>query len=497
MKEIYTSTRDSKKAFTPKQAILNGIADDGGLYIYNDLDTLSLPLQDMMEMDYMQMAETVLHMLLPDFSEEEVTRCVKDAYDGKFRDEAITPVRMLEEDAILELFHGPTCAFKDIGLRMLPQLMRVSLEAHPQENVMILTATSGDTGKAALEGFKDVPRTGITVFYPDAGVSHIQKLQMVTTTGDNTCVCAIKGNFDDAQSNVKKIFNNQELAKELHQEHVTLSSANSINIGRLIPQIVYYIFAYKEMVKQHKITFGDEINFCVPTGNYGNVLAGYYAKSMGLPVHRFIVASNSNNVLFDFLTDGVYDRNRPFYKTTSPSMDILISSNLERLLYYKSGKDAAYIAGLMKDLETKGHYQVSDEILASIRKDFTGGYCNDEDCAHAIKDVYDRHHYVMDPHTAVAYKVMKDYELLDADHKTVLLSTASPYKFAPVVYEAIFQTKDEDEFACMTKLEAQSGAVMPAPLKQLQEMQILHDTLIDKDEMTGFVKQIAGEMFHD
>lgn len=497
MKEIYTSTRDSKKAFTPKQAILNGIAEDGGLYIYDGLDTLSLPLQDMMEMDYMQMAETVLSLLLPDFSEEEVKRCVKDAYEGKFRNEEITPVEMIGDDAILELFHGPTCAFKDIGLRMLPQLMRVSLDANPKENVMILTATSGDTGKAALEGFKDVPRTGITVFYPDAGVSNIQKLQMVTTTGNNTCVCAIDGNFDDAQSNVKKIFNNKELAAKLQEEHVTLSSANSINIGRLIPQVVYYIYAYKEMVKQNRIQFGEELNFCVPTGNYGNVLAGYYSKCMGLPVHRFIVASNSNNVLFDFLKDGVYDRNRPFYKTISPSMDILISSNLERLLYYKSGKDAAYIAGLMKELETSGSYRVRDDILESIRKDFVGGYCDDEACANAIKEVYETYHYVMDPHTANAYKVLKEYEKEDTTHRSVLLSTASPYKFAPVVYESIFATKDEDEFTCMNELETKTGAMMPAPLKQLKEMDVRHTSLISKDAMEDFVQKIAGEMFHD
>lgn len=496
MKEIYTSTRDSKKAFTAKEAILKGIADDGGLYVYDGLDTLTLPLKDMMEMNYMQMAETVLSMLLPDFTEEEVKRCVKDAYDGKFREDAITPVRMVDNDAVLELFHGPTCAFKDIGLRMLPQLMRVSLEAHQDEHVMILTATSGDTGKAALEGFKDVPRTGITVFYPDAGVSNIQKLQMVTTTGDNTTVCAIQGNFDDAQSNVKKIFNNKELAKELAKEHVTLSSANSINIGRLIPQIVYYIFAYKEMVQSGKISFGDKINYCVPTGNYGNVLAGYYAKCMGLPVNRFIVASNSNNVLFDFLKDGVYDRNRPFYKTISPSMDILISSNLERLLYYKSGKDAAYIASLMKDLETKGFYKVSDEIFASVKADFAGGYCDDEACAQAIKEMYEEHGYVMDPHTAIAYKVMKDHEKED-DTPCVLLSTASPYKFAPAVYEAIFGNNDLDEFDCMNQLEEKTGAIIPAPLKELSSMEIRHTALVDKDEMEAFVKTTVKEKFHD
>lgn len=313
----------------------------------------------------------------------------------------------------------------------------------------------------------------------------------------NTTVCAIKGNFDDAQSNVKKIFNNRELAEELAKDHVTLSSANSINIGRLIPQVVYYIYAYKEMVQQKKISFGDEINFCVPTGNYGNVLAGYYAKCMGLPVHRFIVASNSNNVLFDFLKDGVYDRNRPFYKTISPSMDILISSNLERLLYYKSGKDADYIASLMKDLESKGSYKVRQDIYESVKKDFTGGYCDDEACAQAIKDMYEQHGYVMDPHTAVAYKVMKDYEKEDAAHPCVLLSTASPYKFAPAVYEAIFGKGEDDEFACMNQLEANTGAMIPAPLKELSTMEVRHHALVDKDDMEQFVKTTVKEKFHD
>ena len=340
MEKIYTSTRNKALARTPKEAVVKGIAEDGGLFVYDALDTLRLPLQDMMQMTYEQMAETVLQLLLPDFTEEEVKDCVENAYKGKFRDEHITPLHKAGNTNILELFHGPTCAFKDVGLRMLPQLMSKSLQQHPDEHVMILTATSGDTGKAALEGFLDVPRTGITVFYPDEGVSNIQRLQMITTKGSNTCVCAIRGNFDDAQSNVKRIFQNAQLSARLKEKGITLSSANSINIGRLIPQVVYYVYAYKEMVRTKEITFGEKVNFCVPTGNYGNVLAGYYAKLMGLPVNKFIVASNSNNVLFDFLKDGVYDRNRPFYKTISPSMDILISSNLERLLYYKSGKDA-------------------------------------------------------------------------------------------------------------------------------------------------------------
>lgn len=495
MKKIYTSTRNKMLALTPKEAVLKGIADDGGLFVYDGLDTLKLPLKEMMEMDYMAMAEVVLKLLLPDFSEEEVKSCVQDAYANKFRDEDITPLHSSQNTHILELFHGPTCAFKDVGLRMLPQLMSKSLKEHADAKVMILTATSGDTGKAALEGFRDVENTGITVFYPNNGVSNIQRLQMATQEGQNTRVCAIEGNFDDAQSNVKKIFQDSALAKRLSEKNISLSSANSINIGRLIPQIVYYIFAYKEMVAKGHITFGEKINFCVPTGNYGNVLAGYYAKCMGLPVHKFIVASNSNNVLFDFLKDGVYDRNRPFYKTISPSMDILISSNLERLLYYKSGKDAAYIAQLMKDLETKGKYQVSEEIFQSVKEDFVGGYCSDEECAKAIRDFYEESGYVMDPHTANAYKVMKDYEKEDNSCKCVMLSTASPYKFAPAVYEAIFGKADLDEFDCMEELQKKTGAAIPEPLRALKEKAILHEDVIDRDEMNAYAEKIAVEMF--
>lgn len=494
MEKIYTSTRNKMIALSPKEAILKGIAEDGGLYVYDDLDTLKLPLKEMMEMNYEEMAAVVLQMLLPDFSEEEVHACVQAAYHNKFRNEQITPLHHVSDTNVLELFHGPTCAFKDVGLRMLPQLMSKSLKTFGKDRVMILTATSGDTGKAALEGFKDVDNIGITVFYPEAGVSNIQRLQMATQEGKNTCVCAIKGNFDDAQSNVKKIFADQTISKNLAQEHIRLSSANSINIGRLIPQVVYYIFAYKEMIRKNEIKFGEEINFCVPTGNYGNVLAGYYAKCMGLPVHKFIVASNSNNVLCDFLKDGIYDRNRPFYKTISPSMDILISSNLERLLYYKGGKDAAYIATLMKQLEEDGKYQVREDIFESVKKDFYGGYCSDEECACAIKEFYEESGYVMDPHTANAYKVLKDYEKEDATHKSVVLSTASPYKFAPAVYEAIFGKSDLDEFACMEELQKKTGAAIPEPLHALKEKAICHEDVIDKAAMGSYVEAVSKRM---
>lgn len=495
-KKIYSSTRDDHLRKTPKEAILAGIAEDGGLYVYDGLNNLKLPLETMMKQDYATMAKTVLSLLLPDFSEEEVNDCVAGAYYNKFDTAAITPLNLVKDTPILELFHGPTCAFKDVGLRMLPQLMVKAIQSNKQNDVMILTATSGDTGKAALEGFKDVPHTAITVFYPNDGVSHMQQLQMATTTGENTKVCAIKGNFDDAQSNVKRIFQDASLQARLRDQQVCLSSANSINIGRLIPQIVYYIFAYKEMVEQKQITFGEEINFCVPTGNYGNVLAGYYAKCMGLPVKKFIVASNANNVLYDFLTDGVYDKKRPFYKTISPSMDILISSNLERLLYYKSGKDASYIKNLMKQLEEEGRYQVSEELLTSIKEDFYGGYCSDEDCNAAIRSFYESHQYVLDPHTAVGYKVMLDYQKKDST-PCVLLSTASPYKFPEAVLKAIFNEEVRDPFEAIEKLSKQTHTTIPNPLLQLKGASILHRDVIEKDEMSSYVEKTVKEIMHD
>lgn len=497
MDKIYTSTRDKHQSLSGKEAILKGIAEDGGLFVYDGLDALELPLPDMMKMTYEEMAELVLGMLLPDYSQEEIRDCVYKAYHNKFRKKHITPVRTIGDIHILELFHGPTCAFKDLGLCMLPQLMSVSLKTQKKKDVMILTATSGDTGKAALEGFLDVDRIGITVFYPQNGVSQIQYLQMVTTLGKNTCVCAIDGNFDDAQSSVKKIFQNTEFNKRLQSKNIVLSSANSINIGRLVPQIVYYVYAYKEMVNKGEIVCGEKINFCVPTGNYGNVLAGYYAKMLGLPIHTLIVASNENNVVYDFLQTGVYNRNRPFHKTISPSMDILISSNLERLLYYASGKDTTYVKHLMKQLEDTGTYQIKKDILQSIQSTFYGGYCDDAACEKAIHEVYEKTGYVMDPHTAVAYKVMSDYEQKDTTHKTVVVSTASPYKFATAVYKAIFKKHEEDEFYCMEELQKRTKAMIPTPLKNLEHKEISHKSQIKIDEMQEFIDTTIREIFYD
>ena len=492
----YHSTRNENIACSAKEAILQGIADDGGLYVLDEIDKLQLPLEKMMDMNYQQMVEVVFSLLLPDFSVEEIKQCVFEAYTNTFDDEDITPLKTIDDVHILELFHGPTCAFKDVGLQMLPQLMKVSLQKADYKDIMILTATSGDTGKAALEGFKNVDHVGISVFYPHEKVSKMQQLQMETTTGKNTKVCAIEGNFDDAQSNVKSIFQNQMLKAKFKEHQISLSSANSINIGRLIPQVVYYIFAYKEMVKTKQIRFMDEMNVCVPTGNFGNVLAGYYAKCMGLPIKKFLVASNENNVLYDFINTGKYDRNRAFLQTISPSMDILISSNLERMLYYKSNHDCAYVNMLMQDLKTKGYYQVSDTMLASIQKDFYGGYCNNEDCAKTIKACFDDKGYVLDPHTAVGYYVMNEYQKQDMT-PCVLLSTASPYKFAHAICDALALDASDDEFVNMNKVASVSKMTIPTSLKGLQQLPILHHQVIQKEDMEDYVEKVIKEMFYD
>lgn len=495
MEKKYNSTRNRMLQAQPKEAIIEGLASDGGLYVFDDIDKIKLPVKDMMQMDYQQMAKLVLSALLFDFSEDEVAQCVKNAYEGQFDNEEITPVVFSGDDAICELFHGPTSAFKDVGLRMLPQLMSVSLKQKQNAKVMILTATSGDTGKAALAGFQDVDNVGITVFYPDNGVSEIQRLQMITQEGNNTAVVAIKGNFDDAQSGVKRIFHDACFQQQFQQHQTIFSSANSINIGRLIPQIVYYFYSYKRLVEAKRIQFGDQVDFCVPTGNFGNVLAGYYAKMMGLPVHRFIVAANANNVLYDFLTTGIYNRNRPFHKTISPSMDILISSNLERLLYYASDKDAAYVNSLMEELNSYGKYQVKTSVLSKIQSMFSVGFASDEECAAAIKDKYQRDGYVLDPHSACGYAVMK--RVADQQHVCVLMATASPYKFCTGVYEALFDKADPDEFVVMEQLEQKTNTAAPANLKGLKEKKIRHHDVIEIGDMKACVEKKTKELLHD
>lgn len=493
MNNFYTSTRNNTIKISAKDAIQQGFSEDGGLYVFPNFNNVSINIKELKNKSYQDIAKLVLRQLLPDFSDKEISDCVNSAYGSSFDTDEITPVTDVDNFHILELFHGPTSAFKDVGLQLLPQLMKHSIA---NKRVMILTATSGDTGKAALEGFKNSDKIAITVFYPHNGVSRVQKLQMTSTTGNNTEVAAIEGNFDDAQSNVKKILNDASLKKELGN-NISLSSANSINIGRLIPQIVYYFYSYKQLLQNNQIHTGDKVNFSVPTGNFGDVLAGYLAKQLGLPVNKFIVASNENKVLTDFFNSGIYDRNRPFFKTVAPSMDIQISSNFERLLYYKSNGNSEYVKKLMNELEQNGKYKVSDELLNSIKKDFYCGYSTDEEIKQSIKDVYDKYGYLMDPHTAVGYKVMRDYERIDDSCTTILLSTASPYKFVKVVSEAILKNNSDDDLQLMTDIQEKTGIEIPKNLAAVWNLAILHKDVIKKEDMRDYVKMKVEADLYD
>ena len=489
----YHSTRNRNLTVSFHEAVLNGIAPDGGLYVKDNLQNNKINLNEMMHHTYQQNAEKVLSIMMDDFTDEQIKECITNAYGSQWSNKKIAPVVKAGDINILELFHGPTSAFKDIALQMLPQMMSQSLKMEPDhKDILILTATSGDTGKAALEGFKDVDGLSICVFYPDGLVSQVQKQQMVTTTGHNTKVVALKGNFDDAQRTVKVSFADTELNETAANHNVQFSSANSINIGRLCPQIVYYFDSYLQLVRNHEIQLGDEVNFVVPTGNFGNILAGYYAKKMGLPVHKLICASNHNNVLNDFFTTGTYNRNRALKKTISPSMDILVSSNLERLLYEFSDSDVT-TAHWMKELNENGIYQIDQNTLANMQNIFYSGYSNDEDCAKWIKEVYEKDHYVMDPHTACGYKVLKDYihETHD-EHKCILLSTASPFKFCKDVLSAIMDEVPEDEWQCMDELEKVSGQKAPAQL-QLKDAQVLHDTLLELNEVKSMLNELISK----
>ena len=438
MNLLYKSTRDAEKTVTASQAILKGLADDGGLFVPVSIPKLPVSLGELKEMTYQETAYTVMKEFLTDFTEEELKSCIAKAYDSKFDTEEIAPLAKVEDAYYLELFHGATIAFKDMALSILPHLLTTSAKKNQVKNeIVILTATSGDTGKAALAGFADVEGTKIIVFYPKNGVSHVQELQMVIQKGDNTSVVAIHGNFDNAQSGVKAMFENKELEKELNEAGYQFSSANSINIGRLVPQVVYYVYAYAKLLQNEEIAEDEEINVVVPTGNFGNILAAYYAKNMGIPIAKLICASNENKVLYDFFQTGTYDRNREFVLTTSPSMDILISSNLERLIYKISGEDARKDTDLMTELKTKGSYAITGEMKANLA-DFAAGYATEEQVAKTIHDIYEDTGYVMDTHTAVAATVYKAYrEDSKDDRKTVIASTASPYKFAGSVMSAI------------------------------------------------------------
>lgn len=494
MNLLYKSTRDAEKTVTASQAILKGLADDGGLFVPVSIPKLPVSLGELKEMTYQETAYTVMKEFLTDFTEEELKSCIAKAYDSKFDTEEIAPLAKVEDAYYLELFHGATIAFKDMALSILPHLLTTSAKKNQVKNeIVILTATSGDTGKAALAGFADVEGTKIIVFYPKNGVSHVQELQMVTQKGDNTSVVAIHGNFDNAQSGVKAMFENKELEKELNEAGYQFSSANSINIGRLVPQVVYYVYAYAKLLQNEEIAEDEEINVVVPTGNFGNILAAYYAKNMGIPIAKLICASNENKVLYDFFQTGTYDRNREFVLTTSPSMDILISSNLERLIYKISGEDARKDTDLMTELKTKGSYAITGEMKANLA-DFAAGYATEEQVAKTIHDVYEDTGYVMDTHTAVAATVYKAYrEDSKDDRKTVIASTASPYKFAGSVMSAIDpKYKGQDDFKLIEELQKVSGTEIPNAIKEIMNAEIRHNTECDVDQMEQTVKNILG-----
>ncbi len=485
----YNSTRDNSCRVTAAQAISRGISSEGGLFVPEAFPQLSMDeLQGLVGKSYNEKAKAVLSKFLTDFSAEELANCVDCAYTTeKFDSGNISEIAKVGEHAyLLELWHGPTCAFKDMALQLLPHLLTVSAEKTvPGKEIVVLVATSGDTGKAALEGFKDVSGTKMLVFYPVHGVSNMQKLQMTTQEGGNVAVCAIEGNFDDAQSGVKKIFTDPDVLKELEKNGQMFSSANSINWGRLVPQIVYYIAAYTSLVEQGEISLGEQVNVVVPTGNFGNILAAYYAKGMGLPVGKLICASNRNKVLTDFLRTGVYDKNREFHTTPSPSMDILISSNLERLLYDLCGKDDAQIREWFSALAKEGRYSVTPEVLSKLRAGFYGGYCTDEETLSTIGKVFREYGYLSDTHTAVGLKVYEDYVQATGDTaKTIIASTASPYKFTGSVLKAI--TKDpipEDDFAQVELLAKLSGTTPPASLLALKDKKVRFTGSVQKEEM--------------
>ena len=494
MNLLYKSTRNAEKTVTASEAILKGLADDGGLFVPVSIPKLDVTLNELKDMTYQETAYAVMKQFITDFTEEELKNCIAKAYDAKFDTEEIAPLVKVDGTYYLELFHGATIAFKDMALSILPHLLTTSAKKNNVKNeIVILTATSGDTGKAALSGFADVEETRIIVFYPKNGVSKVQELQMVTQKGDNTSVVAIHGNFDCAQSGVKAIFENKELAKELDQAGFQFSSANSINIGRLVPQIVYYVYAYAKLLQNEEITEGEAINVVVPTGNFGNILAAYFAKQMGIPIDKLICASNENKVLFDFFQTGVYDKNREFILTNSPSMDILISSNLERLIYMIAGEDAKKNSELMQALKSAGVYELTEEMKANL-EDFAAGYATEAEVRETIAEVYKKTGYVIDTHTAVAAKVCKAYQEASKDEKkTVIASTASPYKFARSVMTSIDNKYDAlEEFDLIDSLEVISNVDIPNAVEEIRNAEILHTRECDADKMEETVKAILG-----
>lgn len=494
MSLFYKSTRDDSVKVTASQAILKGLAPDGGLFVPESIPSFDKSLEELSKMSYKEVAYEVMKLMLDDFTEEELKACIDKAYDEKFDTDVIAPLVKADGAYYLELFHGATIAFKDMALSILPHLLITSAKKNDVHNeIVILTATSGDTGKAALAGFADVKGTRIIVFYPKNGVSPIQEKQMVTQKGDNTYVIGIKGNFDDAQTGVKKIFGDKELEKEMAEAGFQFSSANSINIGRLVPQIVYYVYAYTRLLADGEIKAGDKINAVVPTGNFGNILAAFYAKHMGLPINKLICASNENKVLYDFFTTGEYDRNREFVLTTSPSMDILISSNLERLIYRIAGNSAKKNSELMESLKNTGKYEITPEMKAQL-SDFYGNYATEAEDAATIKKLYEDTGYVIDTHTAVAATVYEKYKKETGDDTvTVIASTASPYKFTRSVMDAIDLKYDSmTDFELVDELSKISNVAVPQAIEDIRTAPVLHDTVCEVNEMSSSVKKILG-----
>ena len=494
MEILYKSTRGTGECVKASEAILKGLSKDGGLFVPTSIPRLDIPMEKLAEMTYQEIAYEVMSRFLTDFTEEELKACIARAYDSKFDTEEIAPLVKAGGAYYLELFHGATIAFKDMALSILPHLLTTSAKKnHVKNEIVILTATSGDTGKAAMAGFADVPGTRIIVFYPKNGVSPIQEKQMVTQKGNNTYVVGITGNFDDAQTAVKKMFNDKAMEEELDKAGFQFSSANSINIGRLVPQVVYYVYAYVNLFKNGEIKDGEKINVTVPTGNFGNILAAYYAKNMGLPIDKLICASNENKVLFDFFSTGSYDRNRDFILTSSPSMDILISSNLERLIYRIAGENADKNREMMEQLTNGGTYQITEEMRGQLA-DFYGNFATEEETAQAIKALYEDTGYVIDTHTAVAACVYGKYTDETGDStKTVIASTASPFKFTRSVMNAIDSKYDAmGDFELVDELSKIANVKVPNAIEEIRTAPVLHDTVVDVPDMPAAVKNVLG-----
>lgn len=492
----YVSSRNKNEIVESHNAIIQGLAKDGGLFTPGNIN-IHINVDELTNLSYQQIATKVIHAFLDDFTEEEISSSVNQAYDTKFDTEEIVPLHKIEDAYLMELYHGPTSAFKDIALTLLPHLL---IQSYNKENrhdtISILTATSGDTGKAALSGFADVKHTAITVFYPEVDVSQVQKKQMQTATGDNVEVIAVKGNFDDCQRMVKEATQDPQVLASLH--NVTISSANSINVGRLIPQVVYYYSSYCKLVKDGAIQCGDPVNFVVPTGNFGDILAGYLAYRTGLPVNQLICASNSNNVLTDFLNTGTYSIHRPFIPTMSPSMDILISSNLERLLFIMSDNDDSFVANMMKELNEQGSYTIPSNIQEKISSIFKGYWTSEEDCAKTIHDLYKKEHVLIDPHTAVGLHAYRQYQLQTQDKTpSIVLSTASPYKFCKDVYQAVSSNCIEDDFEAMDALHTYTQTAIPSNLACLKDLPVRFTRSIEKEDGMKVIAERMKEIGND